>query len=105
MRGCGDERRGPRADADRHAYPRKEHRFFVGRTDSAIQDRDVGTGGLYDRRDVRKNRCGGGQNLYVCTAINVWTVQGVEVPDPTGKADQVLSNDGSGLAGRHLVGT
>ncbi|MCX6628477.1 MAG: hypothetical protein NTW28_12700 [Candidatus Solibacter sp.] len=38
-----------------------------------------------------------GRNLYVCTATNVWTVQGVEVPDPAGKADQVLTNDGSGL--------
>ncbi len=38
-----------------------------------------------------------GKNLYVCTAANVWTVQGVEVPDPTGKADQILTNDGSGL--------
>ena len=45
-----------------------------------------------------KTDAAAGQNLYVCTAINVWTVQGVEVPDPTGKADQVLSNDGSGLA-------
>ena len=38
-----------------------------------------------------------GKNLYVCTAVNVWTVQGVEVPDTTGKAGQVLTNDGSGL--------
>ena len=45
-----------------------------------------------------KTDAAAGQNLYVCTAINVWTVQGVEVPDPTGKADQVLSNDGSELA-------
>src|ERR1022692_4972987 len=38
-----------------------------------------------------------GKNLYVCTAVNVWTVQGVEMPDPTGRAGQVLSNDGSGF--------
>jgi hypothetical protein len=38
-----------------------------------------------------------GKNLYVCTAVNVWSVQGVEVPDPAGKVDQVLTNDGSGL--------
>jgi hypothetical protein len=38
-----------------------------------------------------------GKNLYVCTAVNVWTVQGIEVPATTGKAGQVLTNDGSGL--------
>jgi hypothetical protein len=36
-----------------------------------------------------------GKNLFVCTAANVWTVQGVELPDPTGKANRVLSNDGT----------
>jgi hypothetical protein len=45
-----------------------------------------------------KTDAAAGKNLYVCTATNVWTVQGVEVPDPTGKADQVLTNDGSGLS-------
>ena len=44
-----------------------------------------------------KTDAAAGKNLYVCTAVNVWTVQGVEVPDPTGKADQVLTNDGSGF--------
>src|ERR1039458_5371233 len=39
-----------------------------------------------------------GKNLYICTAANVWTVQGVEVPDITGKSNQVLTNDGSGLS-------
>ena len=43
-----------------------------------------------------KTDAAAGKNLYVCTAVNVWTVQGVEVPDPTGKADQVLTNDGTG---------
>ena len=43
-----------------------------------------------------KTDAAAGKNLYICTAVNVWTAQGVEVPDPTGKADQVLSNDGSG---------
>ena len=43
-----------------------------------------------------KTDAAAGKNLYICTAVNVWTVQGVEVPDPTGKADQVLTNDGSG---------
>jgi hypothetical protein len=45
-----------------------------------------------------------GKNLYVCTASNVWTVQGAEVPSPTGKSDQVLSNDGSGLQWQALNG-
>jgi hypothetical protein len=44
-----------------------------------------------------KTDAAAGKNLYVCTAVNVWTVQGVEVPDPTGRADQILTNDGSGL--------
>ena len=38
-----------------------------------------------------------GKNLYVCTAVNAWTVQGAEVPDAAGRAGQVLTNDGSGL--------
>ena len=45
-----------------------------------------------------------GKNLYVCTASGVWTVQGVEVPNPTGKSDQVLSNDGSGFLWQALGG-
>src|SRR5260370_13771129 len=44
-----------------------------------------------------KTDAAAGKNLYICTAVNVWTVQGVEVPDPTGKADQILTNDGSGF--------
>ncbi len=39
-----------------------------------------------------------GRNTYVCTAANVWTVQGIELPDPAGKADHVLTTDGSGLS-------
>src|SRR6266404_5672926 len=46
----------------------------------------------------------GGKNLYVCTAQNVWTVQGVGVPDVAGKADQLLSNDGAALVWRALGG-
>src|ERR1019366_10598814 len=61
MPGGGDDWRGPWTDADRSAHPRKEYRFFVGRTDAAIQDRDVGTGGLHDRRDVPENGRSGGQ--------------------------------------------
>jgi hypothetical protein len=45
-----------------------------------------------------KTDAAAGKNLYVCTDVNVWTVQGIEVPDPAGKANQVLSNDGSGFA-------
>ena len=44
-----------------------------------------------------KTDAAAGKNLYVCTAANVWTVQGAEVPDTTGRAGQVLTNDGSGL--------
>ena len=44
-----------------------------------------------------KTDAAAGKNLYVCTGVNVWTVQGVEMPDPSGKANQVLSNDGSGF--------
>jgi hypothetical protein len=45
-----------------------------------------------------------GKNLYVCTASGVWTVQGVEIPNPSGKSDQVLTNDGAGLLWRALGG-
>ena len=45
-----------------------------------------------------------GKNSYVCTAQNVWTVQGVEVPDVAGKVDQLLSNDGAALGWRALGG-
>ncbi len=44
-----------------------------------------------------KTDAAAGKNLYICTATNAWTVQGIEVPDPAGKSNQVLSNDGSGL--------
>src|SRR5436853_7635639 len=43
-----------------------------------------------------------GKNSYVCTAQNVWTVQGVEVPDVAEKEDQLLSNDGAALGWREL---
>jgi hypothetical protein len=51
-----------------------------------------------------KTDAAAGKNLYVCTDANVWSVQGVEVPDPTGKANQVLSNDGSGFTWQSLGG-
>src|SRR3954452_8259898 len=40
-----------------------------------------------------KTDAAAGKNLYVCTNANLWTVQGVEMPDPTGKANQILTND------------
>src|ERR1019366_1216319 len=51
-----------------------------------------------------KTDAAAGKNLYICTAANVWTVQGVEVPDITGKSNQVLTNDGSGLSWQALGG-
>src|ERR1039457_2151707 len=51
-----------------------------------------------------KTDAAAGKNLYVCTAANVWTVQGIEVPDPTGKVNQILTNDGSGLFWQALGG-
>ena len=46
-----------------------------------------------------------GKNLYVCTAVNVWTVQGAEVPDVTGRAGQVLALTAADLVGRGLAET
>src|SRR5436190_7020179 len=45
-----------------------------------------------------------GRNSYVCTAANVWSVQGIEVPDPAGKADHVLATDGNGLSWQSFGG-
>ncbi|MEO8596168.1 MAG: hypothetical protein ABI759_22810 [Candidatus Solibacter sp.] len=45
-----------------------------------------------------KTDAAAGKNFHVCTAMNVWTVQGIEVPDPTGKANQALTTDGSSLS-------
>jgi hypothetical protein len=45
-----------------------------------------------------------GKNLYVCTSTDVWSVQGVEMPDATGKANQVLTNDGSVFSWQGLSG-
>ena len=51
-----------------------------------------------------KTDASAGRNLYVCTAANLWAVQGIEVPDATGNADQVLTNNGSGLLWQALGG-
>jgi hypothetical protein len=47
-----------------------------------------------------------GQNLYACTAQNVWTLQSGAsgVPSATGNANRVLSNDGATAAWRSLGG-
>ena len=45
-----------------------------------------------------KTDAAAGKNLYVCTAANVWTVQGVDLPDPMGKANQVLTTDGTSFS-------
>ena len=39
-----------------------------------------------------------GKNFYFCSAANVWTMQGIEMPDPASKTDQVLTTDGSAFA-------
>ncbi len=49
-----------------------------------------------------KTNAAAGKNLYACTQLNTWTVQGV--PDPTGNADKVLSNDGFTTGWRPLGG-
>ncbi len=36
-----------------------------------------------------------GQNLYACTALNAWSVQGGATPSAAGSANEVLSNNGS----------
>ena len=45
-----------------------------------------------------------GKNLYICTAANVWTVQGVELPDPGAHANQVLTTDGYSFSWAALSG-
>src|ERR1039457_5854711 len=46
-----------------------------------------------------------GQNLYICTVANTWTVQApAALPSLTGNAGKVLSNDGASLQWRGLGG-
>lgn len=46
-----------------------------------------------------------GQNLYICTVANTWTVQApAALPSLTGNAGKVLSNDGANLQWRGLGG-
>ena len=36
-----------------------------------------------------------GQNVYACTAVNTWSLEGSATPAPAGNANRVLSNNGS----------
>ena len=46
-----------------------------------------------------------GANLYVCTAVNVWTVQGSSLPEYTpGSYGKVLTNDDGGMGWESLGG-
>jgi len=45
-----------------------------------------------------------GQNVYACTAVNTWSVQGGATPSPSGNANMVLSNNGSTLQWSAIAG-
>jgi hypothetical protein len=45
-----------------------------------------------------------GQNFYVCTATNVWTLQGTSIPSVAGFANMVLATDGTMLIWKALGG-
>jgi hypothetical protein len=45
-----------------------------------------------------------GQNLYVCTSGNVWSLQGTPIPGVTGYANTVLATDGTTLLWKALEG-
>ena len=46
-----------------------------------------------------------GQNFYICTAPNTWTIQsGTSLPSPAGNANTVLSTDGTNPGWRALGG-
>src|SRR5207247_9406490 len=51
-----------------------------------------------------KTDAAAGQNFYVCTATNVWTLQGTAIPGVTGFANMVLAPDGTVLIWRPLAG-
>src|SRR5258708_2403378 len=51
-----------------------------------------------------KTNAAAGKNLFVCTTANVWTVQGIEMPDPTASANQVLTTDGTAFSWAALGG-
>jgi hypothetical protein len=45
-----------------------------------------------------------GQNWYVCTLTNQWSVQGTTLPSVTGNANSILSNNGASLIWQTLAG-
>jgi hypothetical protein len=45
-----------------------------------------------------------GQNWYVCTSINQWSVQGTTLPSVSGNANSILSTDGASLIWKALGG-
>ena len=45
-----------------------------------------------------------GQNLYACTAVNTWSLQGGAAPSLAGNANEVLSNNGSTLQWQAIGG-
>src|ERR1051326_1549217 len=51
-----------------------------------------------------KTNATAGQNFYVCTATNIWTLQGAVIPSVTGFANMVLATDGTGLLWKALGG-
>jgi hypothetical protein len=45
-----------------------------------------------------------GQNWYVCTSANLWSVQGTTLPSVSGTANSILSNNGASLIWQALGG-
>src|SRR5580658_10104754 len=45
-----------------------------------------------------------GQNWYVCTSTNLWSVQGTTLPSVSGNANSILSNNGVSLIWQALGG-
>ncbi len=45
-----------------------------------------------------------GQNWYICTATNVWTVQGTTLPSQTGNSGALLTTNGTALSWNPLGG-
>jgi hypothetical protein len=45
-----------------------------------------------------------GQNVFACTAVNTWSVEGGATPSPAGSTNMVLSNNGSALLWQAISG-
>jgi hypothetical protein len=45
-----------------------------------------------------------GQNVYACTAVNTWSLEGGTTPSPAGNANSVLTNNGTALQWQALGG-